>query len=183
MGKKIDSMEVILKVESRKEFTDIIVKYGNKLLAHKLKEDIVYIFLEEKYESIIQDISKNYEVLEVLKAYKRRNVSENISVHRSEIWSCSYGYRFIGEDTGADKCLIVQNNLGNKFSPTVLALPVVNDVQSSKHYLKLTSIHGYYVILDNIQTLDKARLKSRISTLNAKDKENVDNMLKEILSL
>ena len=73
------------------------------------------------------------------------------------------------EQGGIRPVLIIQNNLGNKYSPTVIAaaitsqktknnLPTHIEISSENSGLKADSI----VLAEQIRTIDKSRLKEKI---------------------
>lgn len=77
------------------------------------------------------------------------------------------------EQGGIRPVLIIQNNLGNKYSPTVIAaaitsqktknkLPTHIEINSKDFGLKSDSI----VLAEQIRTIDKSRLKERIGHID-----------------
>ena len=86
------------------------------------------------------------------------------------------------EQGGIRPVLIIQNDLGNKYSPTVIAaavtsqmgktkLPTHIEIDSSSCGLKNNSV----VLAEQIRTIDKSRLKERIGHLgrNKKRKQRI----------
>ena len=68
------------------------------------------------------------------------------------------------EQGGVRPVLIVQNNVGNKYSPTIIAAAVTSQLEKAKlptHILPKDSV----VLLEQIRTLDKRRLKEKIGEL------------------
>ncbi len=85
------------------------------------------------------------------------------------------------EQGGIRPVLIIQNDLGNKYSPTVIAaaitskmgknkLPTHIEIDSDKCGLKNDSI----VLAEQIRTIDKSRLKERIGHID--DIEVIDKV-------
>ncbi len=85
------------------------------------------------------------------------------------------------EQGGIRPVLIIQNDLGNKYSPTVIAaaitskmsknkLPTHIEINSKKCGLKSDSI----VLTEQIRTIDKSRLKERIGHID--DIEVIDKV-------
>ena len=77
------------------------------------------------------------------------------------------------EQGGIRPVLIIQNDLGNKYSPTVIAaaitsqktknkLPTHIEIDSSSSGLKSDSI----ILTEQIRTIDKSRLKEKIGHIN-----------------
>ena len=80
------------------------------------------------------------------------------------------------EQGGIRPVLIIQNNLGNKYSPTVIAaaitsqtnktkLPTHIEIGSNNDELKNNSV----VLAEQIRTIDKSRLKEKIGHIDDKD--------------
>ena len=78
------------------------------------------------------------------------------------------------EQGGIRQVLVIQNDIGNKYSPTVIAaaitsklnkakLPTHIEISSSEYGLEKDSV----VLLEQIRTIDKTRLKEKIGELNS----------------
>ena len=91
------------------------------------------------------------------------------------------------EQGGIRPVLIIQNDLGNKYSPTVIAaaitsqtgknkLPTHIEIDSSSCGLKSNSV----VLAEQIRTIDKSRLKERIGHI---DDENIINQVNNALGV
>ena len=91
------------------------------------------------------------------------------------------------EQGGVRPVLIIQNDLGNKYSPTVIAaaitsqtgktkLPTHIEINSDLCGLKSNSV----VLTEQIRTIDKSRLKERIGHI---DDENVINKINNALGV
>lgn len=88
------------------------------------------------------------------------------------------------EQGGIRPVLIVQNNVGNKFSPTVIAaaitsqkyktdLPTHIKVNADECGLSRDSI----VLLEQVRTIDKRRLRERMGNLDETDMGRIDKAL------
>ena len=88
------------------------------------------------------------------------------------------------EQGGVRPVIIVQNDIGNKFSPTVLVFPITSEIKkehmpthcvihkSNKNGLKVDSM----VLAEQIRAIDKSRLKDYIGYLdNTKEQNDVLN--------
>ncbi|MDE5835220.1 MAG: type II toxin-antitoxin system PemK/MazF family toxin [Ruminococcus sp.] len=104
-----------------------------------------------------------------------------MSVIRGEIYYADLSPVVGSEQGGIRPVLIVQNDVGNRYSPTVIAaaitsqrdkthLPTHIEVQADKCGLSKDSI----VLLEQIRTIDKKRLKDKMGELdfNAMNKVN-----------
>ena len=105
---------------------------------------------------------------------------EELSVKRGEIYMADLSPVVGSEQGGIRPVLIIQNNIGNKYSPTVIVsaitskldkakLPTHIELSSEKYHLPKDSV----ALLEQIRTLDKRRLKEKITSLE-------DNKMKEI---
>ena len=68
--------------------------------------------------------------------------------------------------------LVVQNDVGNKYSPTVIAAAVTSQMSKAKLPTHIAITAGEYglpkdsvVLLEQIRTIDKRRLRERIGEL------------------
>ncbi len=109
-----------------------------------------------------------------------KGAMEELSVKRGEIYMADLSPVVGSEQGGIRPVLIIQNNIGNKYSPTVIVsaitskldkakLPTHIELSSEKYHLPKDSV----ALLEQIRTLDKRRLKEKITSLE-------DNKMKEI---
>ncbi len=105
-------------------------------------------------------------------------------VRRGEIYYADLSPVVGSEQGGIRPVLIVQNDVGNRHSPTVIAaaitsrrdkakLPTHIDVEATTCGLTKDSV----VLLEQIRTLDKRRLKDRMGELDAPSMHKVDHAL------
>ncbi len=111
-----------------------------------------------------------------------------MTVRRGEIYYADLSPVVGSEQGGFRPVLIVQNDVGNKYSPTVIAaaitsqrfktkLPTHIQVNADECGLSKDSI----VLLEQVRTLDKRRLKERMGNLDLNDMTRIDRAL--LLSL
>ena len=105
-----------------------------------------------------------------------------MQVKRGDIYYADLSPVVGSEQGGIRPVLIVQNDVGNKFSPTVIAaaiksqktaLPTHIKINSAKTGLQKDSI----VLLEQVRTLDKKRLKSRMGALDSFSMNLIDKAL------
>lgn len=105
-------------------------------------------------------------------------------VKRGEIYYADLSPVVGSEQGGVRPVLIVQNDVGNKHSPTVIAaaitsqrdkthLPTHIEVQADKCGLSKDSI----VLLEQIRTIDKKRLKDKMGELDLSAMNKVNTAL------
>lgn len=89
------------------------------------------------------------------------------------------------EQNGTRPVVIIQNDIGNKYSPTVLVAPL-SSRERNKHKIPTHSFikannnikHDSIVLLEQIRVLDKSRLISYIGTLTEKQIKDIDKRIK-----
>ena len=94
------------------------------------------------------------------------------------------------EQGGIRPVLIIQNNIGNLYSPTVIVAAMTGKVRRKAklptHYI----VNGYgglgeesIILLEQIRTIDKRRLKKYIGQIRQEDMERVNRCLKVSLGI
>ncbi|MBQ3136478.1 MAG: type II toxin-antitoxin system PemK/MazF family toxin [Clostridia bacterium] len=107
-----------------------------------------------------------------------------MNIKRGEIYYADLSPVIGSEQGGIRPVLIVQNDVGNKFSPTVIAaaitsqrfktdLPTHIQVNADNCGLAKDSI----VLLEQVRTLDKKRLREKMGNLNKTDMYKIDKAL------
>ena len=88
------------------------------------------------------------------------------------------------EQGGVRPVLVVQNDVGNKYSPTIIAAAVTSQINKAKlpTHIELSAIdYGLskdsVVLLEQIRTLDKRRLKEKIGELSFSTMQKVNTAL------
>jgi len=88
------------------------------------------------------------------------------------------------EQKGSRPVLIIQNNIGNKCSPTVIVAVLTSKAESKAKlptHCMVTMRQGLakssLVLLEQIRTLDKGRLQTRVAALDAEAMSRVDKAL------
>ena len=113
-----------------------------------------------------------------------------MTIRRGDIFYADLSPVVGSEQGGIRPVLIVQNDVGNKFSPTVIAaaitsqrfktnLPTHIKVDADGCGLAKDSI----VLLEQVRTLDKKRLKERMGNLGDDDMNRVDRALSVSLGI
>ena len=94
------------------------------------------------------------------------------------------------EQGGIRPVLILQNNIGNRFSPTVIVAAITAQIQKAKlptHVEIDAKRYGFdrnsVILLEQIRTLDKQRLTDNITKLDNHMMEKIDKALEISLGL
>ena len=96
-----------------------------------------------------------------------------VIVKRGDIYYADLSPVVGSEQGGVRPVLIVQNNVGNKFSPTVIAAAITSQINKAKMPTHIEIDADDYglskdsvILLEQVRTIDKRRLKERIGHLN-----------------
>lgn len=94
------------------------------------------------------------------------------------------------EQGGMRPVLIIQNDIGNRFSPTVIIAAITAQIQKAKlptHIEIDAKTYGFdrdsVILLEQIRTIDKQRLTDKITHLDTELMEKVDEALQISLGL
>jgi len=88
------------------------------------------------------------------------------------------------EQSGNRPVLVIQNNIGNKNSDTVIVAIITSKTERKyviPTHCRIQAQHGLerisYILLEQIQTIDKARLRMYVGTLSDKTMRKVNRAL------
>ena len=105
-------------------------------------------------------------------------------IKRGELYYADLSPVVGSEQGGVRPVLVVQNDIGNKFSPTVIAAAVTSKINKAKlptHIELPSNEYGLnkdsVILLEQIRTLDKRRLKERIGELPSDTMSKVDRAI------
>lgn len=107
-----------------------------------------------------------------------------MTIKRGELYYADLSPVVGSEQGGIRPVLVVQNDVGNKYSPTVIAAAVTSKLNKAKlptHIELPSASYGLardsVILLEQIRTLDKRRLKERIGELPAPTMSKVDKAI------
>lgn len=107
-----------------------------------------------------------------------------MSVRRGEIYYADLSPVVGSEQGGVRPVLIVQNDVGNKYSPTVIAAAITSQREKSKlpTHIEINAQNcglakNSVVLLEQIRTIDKKRLKERMGMLDENAMYQVNSAL------
>ncbi len=113
-----------------------------------------------------------------------------MEVHRGEVFYADLSPVVGSEQGGIRPVLIVQNEIGNRHSPTVIAAAITSQLGKAKlptHIALAAQGSGLpkdsVVLLEQIRTLDKHRLRERAGQITPEDQKRVDQALDVSLGL
>jgi len=94
------------------------------------------------------------------------------------------------EQGGVRPVLVVQNDVGNKYSPTIIVAAVTSQINKAKlpTHVELGATDGglsknSVVLMEQLRTIDKRRLKEHIGTLSDSQLPTVDQALSVSLGI
>jgi len=107
-------------------------------------------------------------------------------VKRGDIFFADLSPVVGSEQGGVRPVLIVQNDVGNKYSPTIIAAAITSQINKAKlptHIEISAEEYGLtkdsVILLEQIRTIDKKRLKDKIGRLD----DDLMNVVNEAISV
>ena len=115
---------------------------------------------------------------------KEKNARKLI-LKKGEIYICDFGQNLGSEENKERPCVVVQNDIGNKYAPTTIVLPISNKEARQITHLKLSDLKvdcRYDAITgtilgEQVRVVTKARIKAKIGEINSSDMEKIDKLL------
>ena len=108
----------------------------------------------------------------------------DMTVKRGDIFYADLSPVVGSEQGGTRPVLIVQNDMGNRHSPTVIAAAITSQMNKAKlpTHIELTGRNvgltkDSVVLLEQIRTIDKRRLREHMGRLDAAMMNQVDNAI------
>lgn len=107
-----------------------------------------------------------------------------MNVKRGEIYYADLSPVFGSEQGGVRPVLVIQNDIGNKHSPTVIVGAVTSKMTKAKLPTHIEIKRGQYgmvkdsvVLLEQLRTLDKKRLKEKVGKIDDDTMEKINRAL------
>ena len=108
----------------------------------------------------------------------------NMTIRRGEIYYADLSPVVGSEQGGVRPVLIVQNDVGNRHSPTVIAAAITSQKEKTKlpTHISIGAVDcglakDSVVLLEQVRTLDKKRLKERMGELDSVSMNKVNTAL------
>ena len=105
-------------------------------------------------------------------------------VKRGELYYADLSHVVGSEQGGIRPVLVVQNDIGNKYIPTVIAAAITSKLNKAKlpTHIELSSKEyglekDSVVLLEQIRTIDKSRLKEKIGELSTAKMSQVNRAM------
>jgi len=107
-----------------------------------------------------------------------------VIVKRGDIFYADLSPVIGSEQGGVRPVLIVQNDIGNKYSPTVIAAAVTSQINKANMptHIEIDAQSGglskdSVILMEQIRTIDKERLRDKIGRLDDELMSQVDNAI------
>lgn len=103
-------------------------------------------------------------------------------IKRGQIYMADLNPVIGSEQGGRRPVVIIQNNLGNRFSPTVIVAAITGQVKRElPTHTKLTTVglpKESTALLEQIRTLDKSRLFEKIGEVSSEEMNRITEALR-----
>lgn len=110
-------------------------------------------------------------------------------ISRGDIFYAKLGHTLGSEQYGNRLVVVVQNDIGNKYSPTTIILPITKRIHRKAklptHYNLKTNCLNYdsTILAEQIRVIDKKRLKRKLGKLDNYIMKILDKKIKIALNL
>lgn len=104
-------------------------------------------------------------------------------IKRGDIYYADLSPVIGSEQGGLRPVLIVQNDVGNKYSPTVIAAAITSRVNKQKlpTHIELNEKYGLskesVILLEQVRTIDKARLREKMGHIDSTTMDMVNKAI------
>jgi mRNA interferase MazF len=107
-----------------------------------------------------------------------------VEVRRADIFYADLSPVVGSEQGGVRPVLVLQNDVGNKYSPTVIVAAITSQINKAKipTHVELDSAtyslpRDSVILLEQIRTIDKRRLQEKITSLDTEKMKQVNRAL------
>ncbi|MDN4606326.1 type II toxin-antitoxin system PemK/MazF family toxin [Sporosarcina highlanderae] len=107
-----------------------------------------------------------------------------MAIKRGDVFFADLSPVVGSEQGGTRPVLVIQNDIGNRFSPTVIVAAITAQIQKAKlptHVEIKAERYGFerdsVILLEQVRTIDKSRLTDKITHLDEVVMEQVDEAL------
>jgi mRNA interferase MazF len=114
----------------------------------------------------------------------------DLDIRRGDIFYADLNPVVGSEQGGVRPVLIVQNDIGNRYSPTTIIAAITSRIKKAKMPTHIEIPKEKYsldkdsvILLEQIRTIDKRRLREKVARLDRATMEKVDEALEISLGL
>ncbi len=117
-------------------------------------------------------------------------MTNNVIVKRGDIYYADLSPVVGSEQGGIRPVIVVQNDIGNKYSPTIIVCAITSQINKAKLPTHIEVKAGKFglakdsvILLEQIRTIDKRRLKEKIGRCDDSVMERIDRVLQISLGM
>lgn len=125
-----------------------------------------------------------------LTSYFRKWSDSTMLIRRGDIYYADLRPVVGSEQGGIRPVLIIQNDMGNKHSPTIICAAITSKLNKAKlpTHVELNAerygiVKDSVILLEQVRTIDKSRLRERVCHLDSEVLRRIDKALKISLSI
>ena len=118
-----------------------------------------------------------------------RSVNDLV-IKRGDIYYADLSPVVGSEQGGIRPVLVLQNDIGNKYSPTIIVAAITSQINKSKLPTHLSIRADQFgiakdsvILLEQLRTIDKKRLRERVCHIDTDNMKKIDYALKISLGL
>ena len=111
-------------------------------------------------------------------------------VRRGDLYYADLSPVVGSEQGGVRPVIVVQNDIGNKYSPTIIVAPVTSQMNKAKlptHVKLKGNKYGLpknsVALMEQLRTIDKTRLREKIGTFSADIMSKIDEAISISLAI
>lgn len=116
--------------------------------------------------------------------------NSGVSIKRGETFNLDFGMVKGSEQGGIRPVMIVQNDIGNKYSPTVIVVPFTSQITKAKLPTHVEVEAGQFgltkdsvVLCEQIRTVDKSRLKEKLGEVSDEVISKIEEAIETSINL
>ncbi|MCL5935433.1 MAG: type II toxin-antitoxin system PemK/MazF family toxin [Clostridia bacterium] len=111
-------------------------------------------------------------------------------IRRGDIFYCDLSPVVGSEQGGTRPVLVLQNDIGNQYSPTTIIAAITSQISKAKlpTHVEVKAVTSglekdSVILLEQIRTIDRSRLKEKVATLDSDTMDKVNRAVEISLGL
>ena len=106
-----------------------------------------------------------------------------MEIHKGDIVFADLGETIGSEQSGIRPVIVIQNDVGNKFSPTVIVAPLTSKIKKQTIGERFGLTDYSIALLEQVRTIDRKRILDYVGTIDSKTMKQVNTALRVSLDL
>lgn len=131
-------------------------------------------------------MAKEREDVSFLRVVEASERPRQLRVNRGEIWMADLGYENVmdSEQRGYRPVLVIQNDIGNKYSPTVIVACITKQSKADlPTHMECELFEPSTIMFEQVRTISKERLNKRVTRLTEAEMLEVNERIKISMGL